>query len=88
MKGTYYVNVTATNRGSTLGDARSTTLKFSYYGLSSQITLTQEANTRRAVSTTGGTVTYSDITAGTITNATIPAKGGSATATAGVGKQP
>lgn len=88
LKGTYYVNVTATNRGSTLGDARSTTLKFSYYGLSSQITLTQEANTRRAVSTTGGTVTYSDITAGTITNATIPAKGGSATATAGVGKQP
>lgn len=88
MKGSYYVNVTAANRGSTLGDTRSTTLKFSYYGLSAELLLTQEANTRKATSTTGGTITYSNITAGAITNATIPAKGGSATATAGVGKQP
>ena len=88
LKGSYYVNVTAANRGSTLGDARSTTLKFSYYGLSAELLLTQEANTRKATSTTGGTITYSNITAGAITNATIPAKGGSATATAGVGKQP
>lgn len=86
--GNYWVNVQVASRGTTLGDARTSILKITYQGVSAQITLTQAANTRKAISTTGGTVTYSDITAGTITNATIPAKGGSATATAGVGKQP
>ena len=86
--GGYYVNIAVANRGTTLGDARTTILKITYQGVSAQITLTQEANTRKATSTTGGTITYSNITAGAITNATIPAKGGSATATAGVGKQP
>lgn len=84
----YWVNVNVASRGTTLGDVRTSILKIIYQGVSAQITLTQEANTREATSTTGGTVTYSGITAGTITNATIPAKGGSATATAGVGKQP
>lgn len=87
VTGNYFVKVTVSNRGSTLGDARSTTLKITYQGVSSQITLTQAANTRKATGTSGGTLTYSNITAGAITNATIPAKGGSATATAGVGKQ-
>lgn len=38
-------------------------------------------------STSGGVYTYGSITAGTITNATIPASGGSARATAGNGTQ-
>lgn len=76
------------HRGTVLGDARTTVLKVTYSGVSSQITLTQAANTREATSVSGGTLTYSNITAGTITNVTIPAKGGSATATAGKGKQP
>lgn len=86
--GSYYVNMSVANRGTVLGDARTTVLKVTYSGVSSQITLTQAANTREATSVSGGTLTYSNITAGTITNVTIPAKGGSATATAGKGKQP
>lgn len=85
--GGYYVNISVANRGTVLGNARTTVLKVTYSGVSSQITLTQAANTRKATGTSGGTLTYSNITAGAITNATIPAKGGSATATAGVGKQ-
>lgn len=44
-------------------------------------------NTRIGSSTSGGVYTYGSITAGTITNATIPASGGSARATAGNGTQ-
>lgn len=44
-------------------------------------------NTRTGSSTSGGVYTYGSITAGTITNATIPASGGSARATAGNGAQ-
>lgn len=44
-------------------------------------------NIRTGRSTSGGVYTYSSITAGTITNATIPASGGSARATAGNGTQ-
>lgn len=44
-------------------------------------------NTRTDSSTSGGVYTYGSITAGTITNATIPASGGSARATAGNGTQ-
>lgn len=44
-------------------------------------------NTRTGSSTFGGVYTYGSITAGTITNATIPASGGSARATAGNGSQ-
>lgn len=86
--GGYYVNISVANRGTVLGNARTTVLKVTYSGVSSQITLTQAENTREATSVSGGTLTYSNITAGTITNVTIPAKGGSATATAGKGKQP
>lgn len=42
-------------------------------------------NVRTGSSTSGGVYTYGSITAGTITNATIPASGGSARATAGNG---
>lgn len=44
-------------------------------------------NIRISHSTSGGVYTYGSITAGTITNATIPASGGSATAKAGNGSQ-
>lgn len=44
-------------------------------------------NSRTVKSTSGGVYTYGNITAGTITNATIPASGGSATAKAGNGTQ-
>ena len=44
-------------------------------------------NIRTGSSNSGGVYTYGSITAGTITNATIPASGGSAIATAGNGTQ-
>lgn len=44
-------------------------------------------NVKTDSSTSGGVYTYGSITAGTITNATIPASGGSARATAGNGTQ-
>lgn len=44
-------------------------------------------NSKTVKSTSGGVYTYGNIIAGTITNATIPASGGSATATAGNGTQ-
>lgn len=44
-------------------------------------------NSKTVKSTSGGVYTYGNITAGTITNATIPASGGSATAKAGKGTQ-
>lgn len=44
-------------------------------------------NSKTVKSTSGGVYTYGNITAGTITNATIPASGGSARATAGNGTQ-
>lgn len=44
-------------------------------------------NSKTVKSTSGGVYTYGNITAGTIKNATIPASGGSATATAGNGSQ-
>lgn len=43
----------------------------------------QQANTRTAVSSSGGVITYGGISAGKITNATIPASGGTGKATAG-----
>lgn len=44
-------------------------------------------NSKTVESISGGVYTYGNITAGTITNATIPASGGSATAKAGNGTQ-
>lgn len=49
--------------------------------------LYQEKNLESVKSISGGVYTYGNITAGTITNATIPASGGSATAKAGNGTQ-
>lgn len=47
----------------------------------------QIINSKTVKSTSGGVYTYGDVIAGTITNATIPASGGSATAKAGNGTQ-
>lgn len=44
-------------------------------------------NSKTVKSTSGGIYTYGDVTSGPITNATIPASGGSATAKAGNGTQ-
>lgn len=44
-------------------------------------------NSKTVKSTSGGIYTYGNVIAGTVTNATIPASGGSATATAGNGTQ-
>lgn len=48
---------------------------------------TSITNSRKATSSSGGVTTYENVIAGTITNTTIPASGGSATATAGNGSQ-
>ena len=48
---------------------------------------TSITNSRQATGSSGGVITYGNVVAGTITNKTIPASGGSATATAGNGSQ-
>lgn len=48
---------------------------------------TSITNSRQATGSSGGVTTYGNVVAGTITNKTIPASGGSATATAGNGSQ-
>lgn len=47
----------------------------------------QQSNTVEQSTTTGGETIYNPVTAGAISNKTIPASGGSATATAGEGSQ-
>ncbi|MFR8156159.1 MAG: hypothetical protein ACLU9Y_16560 [Thomasclavelia ramosa] len=49
--------------------------------------LCQEKNLESVKSTSGGVYTYGNVVAGAISNKTIPASGGSATATAGNGSQ-
>lgn len=48
---------------------------------------TSITNSRQATGSSGGVTTYENVIVGTITNTTIPASGGSATATAGNGSQ-
>ena len=79
--------VTAPSRGTTAGELRSVTVSASYGNASSTITISQEANQVESSSTTGGETIYNPVTAGAISNKTIPASGGSATATAGDGSQ-
>lgn len=66
------VTVTATNSGQTSKTSSA----------SKSVT-----NGRAVTGTTGGVTTYGHVTAGSIINKTIPASGGSATATAGSGSQ-
>ena len=79
--------VTAPSRGTTAGELRSVTVSASYGNASSTITISQEANQVESSTTSGGETIYNPVTAGAISNKTIPASGGSATATAGDGSQ-
>ena len=80
--------VSAPNRGTTTGEERSVTVSASYGNASSAtVTVSQAANQVESSTTTGGETIYNPVTAGAISNKTIPASGGSATATAGDGSQ-
>ena len=79
--------VSAPSRGTTAGELRSVTVSASYGNASSTITISQEANQVESSTTSGGETIYNPVTAGAISNKTIPASGGSATATAGDGSQ-
>ena len=79
--------VSAPNRGTTAGELRSVIVSASYGNASSTITVSQEANQVESSTTSGGETIYNPVTAGAISNKTIPASGGSATATAGDGSQ-
>ena len=79
-------NVIAASRGTTAGAARSGTVTGKYSHLTATGTITQAEN-KQTVSDSGGVTTYGNVTAGAISNKTIPASGGSATATAGNGSQ-
>ena len=82
------LSIIVSSRGTTVGEARSATIQSTYAGLkSNSITLTQEANKQVSSSDSGGVTTYGNVTVGAISNKTIPASGGSATATAGNGSQ-
>lgn len=79
--------ISAPSRGTTAGELRSVQVSASYGNASSTITVSQEANQVKSSTTTGGETIYNPVTAGAISNKTIPASGGSATATAGEGSQ-
>ena len=79
--------VSAPSRGTTAGELRSVQVSASYGNASSTISVSQEANQVESSNTTGGETIYNPVTAGAISNKTIPASGGSATATAGDGSQ-
>ena len=79
--------VSAPNRGTTAGELRSVTVSASYSNASSTITVSQAANQVESSTTTGGETIYNNVIAGAISNKTISASGGSATATAGEGSQ-
>lgn len=79
--------VSAPSRGTTAGELRSVQVSASYGNASSTITVSQEANQVESSTTSGGETIYNNVTAGAISNKTIPASGGSATATAGDGSQ-
>ena len=95
--------VTASNRGTIIGGARSVdvtseltatfTNPSSVGGstvtdtISCVNTVTQSANQVESSTTSGGETIYNPVTAGAISNKTIPASGGSAIATAGEGSQ-
>lgn len=79
--------ISAPSRGTTAGELRSVKVSASYGNASSTITVSQAANQVKSSTTTGGETIYNPVTAGAISNKTIPASGGSATATAGEGSQ-
>ena len=66
---------------------RGTSIKVTWGSKETTYYLYQEKNLESVKSISGGIYTYGNIVAGTISNKTIPASGGSATATAGNGSQ-
>lgn len=66
---------------------RGTSIKVTWGSQKTTYYLYQEKNLESIKSTSGGVYTYGDIVTGAISNKTIPASGGSATATAGNGSQ-
>lgn len=66
---------------------RGTSIEVTWGSKKTTYYLYQEKNLESIKSTSGGVYTYSDIVTGAISNKTIPASGGSATATAGNGSQ-
>ena len=66
---------------------RSASIKVTWGSKKTTYYLYQEKNLESIKSTPGGVYTYGDIVTGAISNKTIPASGGSATATAGNGSQ-
>lgn len=67
--------------------SRSASIKVTWGSKKTTYYLYQEENLESVKSISGGIYTYGNIVAGTISNKTIPASGGSATATAGNGSQ-
>lgn len=79
---------TCPSAGTTVySENRSTSIEVTWGSKKTTYYLYQEKNLESVKSISGGIYTYGNIVAGTISNKTIPASGGSATATAGNGSQ-
>lgn len=79
---------TCPSAGTTVySEHRGTSIKVTWGSKKTIYYLYQEKNLESVKSISGGIYTYGNIVAGTISNKTIPASGGSATATAGNGTQ-
>ena len=79
---------TCPSAGTTVySERRGTSIKVTWGSEKTAYYLYQEKNLESIKSTSGGVYTYGDIVTGAISNKTIPASGGSATATAGNGSQ-
>lgn len=79
---------TCPSAGTTIySENRSASIKVTWGSQKTTYYLYQEKNLESIKSTSGGVYTYGDIVTGAISNKTIPASGGSATATAGNGSQ-
>lgn len=79
---------TCPSAGTTVySESRGASIKVTWGSKKTTYYLYQEKNLESVKSISGGIYTYGNIVAGTISNKTIPASGGSATATAGNGSQ-
>lgn len=79
---------TCPSAGTTVySENRGASIKVTWGSKKTTYYLYQEKNLESIKSTSGGVYTYGDIVTGAISNKTIPASGGSATATAGNGSQ-
>lgn len=79
---------TCPSAGTTIySNHRGASIKVTWGSKKTTYYLYQEKNLESIKSTSGGVYTYGDIVTGAISNKTIPASGGSATATAGNGSQ-